>query len=411
MPIHYSGGMYPISYGGTFTLERILGTVPVEPDGSAYFELPALRPVFFVALDENDLSVKRMQSFLSVMPGELTSCAGCHEQRPQTPASSGYPGAALQALRRPPSRIEPVRDAPDVIDFPRDVQPVLDRHCAGCHSYDRPGGGVVLTGDRGPTFSHSYLMLTIRRQLADGRNLPKSNYPPRTLGSSASPLMKKVLYGHNGVNLTPRERTLIRLWIESGAAYAGTYAALGTGTLGEYTENILERPDVEWPGAQASARAIERRCGSCHAGHLALPLTATHEPGRSRRPPGSKPPRWPLSRQLLYNLTRPEKSILLLAPLAREAGGWGVCQDAGGAPVFTAVSDPDYRTILEGVTEAARWLDGIKRFDMPGFRPRGDWVREMERYGILEPGTEPSAVADVYAVERRYWESLWYRPE
>jgi hypothetical protein len=58
--------------GGTFTLQRVLGTVPVEPDGSAYFEVPALRPLFFVALDENDMSVKRMQSFVTVQPGETT---------------------------------------------------------------------------------------------------------------------------------------------------------------------------------------------------------------------------------------------------------------------------------------------------------------------------------------------------
>jgi hypothetical protein len=53
MPVHYTGGMEPISYGGTFTLERILGTVPVEADGSASFEVPALRSVFFVALDQD----------------------------------------------------------------------------------------------------------------------------------------------------------------------------------------------------------------------------------------------------------------------------------------------------------------------------------------------------------------------
>ena len=85
MPIHYTGGMEPISYGGTFTLERLVGTVPVEEDGSAYLELPALRSFFFVALDKNDLSVKRMQSFLTVQPGETTSCVGCHEQRTQAP--------------------------------------------------------------------------------------------------------------------------------------------------------------------------------------------------------------------------------------------------------------------------------------------------------------------------------------
>ena len=68
-PVNFTGGMDPLSYVGTFTLERVLGTVPVEADGSAYFEAPALRSLLFVALDENDLAVKRMQSFTTVAPG------------------------------------------------------------------------------------------------------------------------------------------------------------------------------------------------------------------------------------------------------------------------------------------------------------------------------------------------------
>ena len=87
-PVNFSGGMDLTSWLGTFTLERVLGTVPVESDGSAYFEVPAGRPVFFVALDANDLSVKRMQSFTSIMPGEVLGCVGCHEPRMQTPAST-----------------------------------------------------------------------------------------------------------------------------------------------------------------------------------------------------------------------------------------------------------------------------------------------------------------------------------
>ena len=83
-PVNFSGGMEPLTLGGTFTLAQVLGTVPVEPDGSAYFEVPALRSLFFVALDENDISVKRMQSFVTVQPGETIGCVGCHEQRTQT---------------------------------------------------------------------------------------------------------------------------------------------------------------------------------------------------------------------------------------------------------------------------------------------------------------------------------------
>ena len=88
-PVNDSGKMPPMSFGGTYTLERVLGTVPVEADGSAYLEVPALRSLFFVALDEQGNSVKRMHSFLTVMPGETTSCVGCHEERTGTGLNPG----------------------------------------------------------------------------------------------------------------------------------------------------------------------------------------------------------------------------------------------------------------------------------------------------------------------------------
>ena len=64
-PINFTGGMDPLTYGGSFTLERIVGTVPVEADGSAYVELPALRSFFFVALDKDGMSVKPMLNSFS----------------------------------------------------------------------------------------------------------------------------------------------------------------------------------------------------------------------------------------------------------------------------------------------------------------------------------------------------------
>ena len=418
MPIHYTGGMEPISYGGTFTLERIVGTVPVEPDGSAYFELPALRSFFFVALDENDLAVKRMQSFVTVQPGEMTSCIGCHEQRTQTPSFVSKP---TMAFRRPVSHIDPVPCIPDVLDFTRDVQPILDRHCVVCHDYDKTNhGGVFLCGDHGPLYSHSYFTLTARSQIADGRNKPQSNYPPRALGSSASPLMAKLEPAHYQVRVTARERHVVRLWIETGGAYPGTYAALGTGMIGSYSENQLDRGDVDWPATKAAAEALQRRCVGCHKDRLALPASASDE---HVRPPWEllekDDPRRRLSRHLLYNLTRPEKSMLLLAPLSPAGGGLGLCRqctaDGAAAPASAAVfanpQDHDYQAMLAGVIEAQNRLNQIKRFDMAGFRPRVDWVREMKRYGILQASYHPGDAVDVYATERAYWASLWYHPQ
>jgi len=113
------------------------------------------------------------------------------------------------------------------------------------------------------------------------------------------------------------------------------------------------------------------------------------------------------SRHLVWNLTRPEKSMMLLAPLTREAGGYGLC----GARVFADSSDPDYLLILAAAKEAKQRFEEMKRFDMPGFIPRFDWVREMKRFGLLAETHNPRDPVDYYAVERRYWESQWYRPQ
>jgi mono/diheme cytochrome c family protein len=414
MPIHYTGGMDPVSYGGTFTLERVLGTVPVEPDGSAYLEVPAMRSLILVALNDQSLAVKRMQSFLTVQPGETTSCVGCHEQRSRTPGSLP-PLTALAALQRPASRIQPVVGVPDVIDFPRDIQPILDRHCVSCHGYDKTAQGgpragrLVLSGDHGPMFSHSYYMLTIGGLFADGRNLPRSNYAPKTLGSGASRLLNYFNATHYQAKADARELTLLRLWIDSGAAYPGTYAALGTGMIGGYEENSMVNSDAAWPTTAAGAQVIDKRCAECHRqpGRI-LPRALSDERGVSFWRPDMKDPRLLTSRHIIFNLTQPANSLLLLAPLAADAGGWGLCRATNGAPVFTSTADPDYQTLLAMCSAGRDYLDRAKRFDMPGFEPRKDWVRELKRYGILSP--QHVGQINPYTVEQEYWKSLWHQP-
>jgi hypothetical protein len=267
-------------------------------------------------------------------------------------------------------------------------------------------------------YSHSYFTLSILHQVADGANRPSSNYPPRALGSSASPLMRKVSGQHHGVVLSAGERRLIRMWIESGAAYPGTYAALGTGMIGYAIENSAVRQDLEWASAKPAADAIGRRCLGCHDANKPLPQSFSGDIKIQRPEPPSiygypRPEGVParmmkqFSRHLVWNLTRPEKSMILLAPLTREAGGYGLC----GARVFADSSDPDYLLILAAAKEAKQRFEEMKRFDMPGFIPRFDWVREMKRFGLLAETHNPRDPVDYYAVERRYWESQWYRPQ
>ena len=415
-PINYTGGMDPLTYGGSFTLERAVGTVPVEPDGSAYMELPALRSLFFVALDENDMSVKRMQSFLTVQPGEVTSCVGCHEQRTQ----SYLPDYNLMALKREPSRIEPVAapNTPDVFDFPRDVQPILDALCADCHGYDKTKRGgphaarLILSGDRGPMFSHSYYMMTIGGLFSDGRNRPVSNYPPRTIGSSASRILKMIDGSHHDVRATDHQKKILRLWIEVGAPYPGTYAALGTGMIGGYAQNKPVGTDYKWPTTKAGAEVIKRRCNSCHQKERRLPLALSDERGVSFWQPNMTDQRLKFSRHIVFNLTRPDKSLILLAPLSETAGGFGICAKKDGKPAqaFTSTDDSDYQKLLAMVAAGKQQLEKIKRFDIPGFRPREAYIREMKRYGILPKTLGPNDPVDPYATDQVYWRSLWHRP-
>ncbi len=372
MPVHFNGGMESISSGGSFTLARILGTVPVEEDGSANFEVPALRSVFFVALDKHDLSVKRMQSFYTAQPGEVSGCVGCHEQRTQT-----LPHARLKNLaanRRRPAKIEPIADIPGPFDYPRDIQPILDRHCVECHSPDRYEGHVDLTGDHLMHFSMSYRTITDLQLVADGRNQPFGDRAPRTIGSSASRLMKLIDGNHYDAKLSDHERQLIRLWIDSSATYAGTYASLGCGM---YT--------VPVPG-----ETLQGRCLKCHKG-----------PDKER-PIAVKGH----SLESLCNLDRPPKSLLLRAPLAKSAGGLELC----GPAVFQDTQDPDYQKLLAAVQVGARQLAEGKRFDMPGFQPNRFYLREMRRWGFLPMGLQPQEPIDYYAVDQAYWKSFWWQP-
>jgi len=377
-------------------------------------EVPANRGLFFVALDENNNSVKRMQSFLTVMPGETTSCVGCHEQRTNTP--SNISTSSLVALKRPLRKITPIPGIPDVFDFPRDIQPILDKLCLGCHDYEATeeggprAGGVILSGDHGPFYSHSYYTLTYRHQFVDGRNQPKSNLPPRSIGSSASPLMKKIDGSHYNVKATPYETDMIRYWIECGSPYPGTYAALGCGMIGGYTENRQDVSDRLWPETKAADKVIENRCAGCHDKFQPLPMAISDN---RNVPPWDANPGY-VPRHLIYNLTRPEKSLILLVPLSKQSGGYGLCKDKNtdeGTAVFVDTDDPGYQVILDMCKGGKKQLDKIKRFDMTDFRPRPAYVREMKRYGILPENLAANARIDPYTIDRAYWQSLWYNPE
>ncbi len=378
-PVNFSGGMQPLTIGGTFTLAEVVGEVPVEEDGSAYMELPALRSLFFVALDENDVSVKRMHSFHIVQPGETTSCVGCHEQRLRAPLSKT---ADLMALRRRPSPVQPIGDVPSVLDFTRDIQPILDRHCVECHNPDKREGKVDLAGDKTAMYTVSYWTMQTRGLVVDGRNQPRGNRPPYSYGSATSRLMKLIDGSHYEAKPSELERKTVRLWIETSATYPGTYASLGCGSYPVY---VPYGP-------------LMKRCGGCHVQEI--------NDRNGKRKVLAINGGWGRSLEPLSNLSRPEKSYLLRAPLAKKAGGLGLCKEA----VFQDTQDPLYQQTLTAIRDAHNRLMQGKRFDMPGFRPNQHYLREMQRFGILPKDLGPEDPVDCYTTDRAYWDSFYWQP-
>lgn len=203
--------------------KQVLGTVPVEPDGSAYFTAPARVALAFQALDASGMAVQTMRSLTYLQPGEQTSCVGCHEHRATTPQSQ----ASALALQRPPTEIAPGPDGSRPLSYPILVQGVLDKHCVRCHAGTEAAGGVVLTGEPSGAFSASYLALAPLVPFSEWKGTPGENLEPLThpndFGARGSALTKLLLSGHEGVSLTEEEMQRLITWMDSNALFYGTF--------------------------------------------------------------------------------------------------------------------------------------------------------------------------------------------
>ncbi|MBR0236785.1 MAG: hypothetical protein IJQ39_01705 [Thermoguttaceae bacterium] len=419
IPVHYNGGMMSVSTGGTFSLERIIGEVPVNEDGSCYMELPANRSLFFIALDKDGKAVKRMHSFTTLMPGENATCIGCHEQRTQTPTAADQK-RLFDAMTHAPAKPQKVEGVPEVFDYMRDIRPIVDKYCVECHREDNMQAGVNLSSDlKVSSFVASYSTLSHRNggMLGDNRNRPQSDFPPYTIGSAASTFYQMLENGHPDKDgkvrytVTPEDLRMVRYWIESGANYAGTYAADACGELrwhySPYDKDGIERgravnADEDWPETKAMAEVINRRCASCHNGEKRLPSRLTEMTKFAN-------PGWTV------NLSYPEKSRLIRGPLAAEAGGMQRCWkevDGKRVPeiVFKDKSDPDYQTMLKAI-ERGRHFVTVERTHFSfaptqPFYPNEWYVREMKRYGVLPPDFQFGTPINPYETDQKYWELL-----
>jgi hypothetical protein len=412
-PIRF-GGHLGISGGEQYNVTRYLGSVPVEEDGSAHFKVPAVRSLSLIAVDDAGREVKYMRTQVNVMPGEVVGCVGCHEHRTQPPESPSYLSGLL-AMKRPAS--EPqlpagLRHTP--VSYTRDVQPILDRHCVECHSVEKPEGRIVLEGDRTPKWSVAYSQLFAAGQIKTVGNPKVGNDPVSPIAAAASPLVALLSSDHYDVRATEEEILTVRTWINEDAKYGPYSMTSWSGRL-----------HPEDPVPPCDTRILMKRCDSCHVDtRQASPRwDGTIEGDRNGRYCG--PNAWPEDNQIygasrresLINLDFPEKSLLLLAPLAKEAGGLGWCEQtdakskvrrqykqAEPAVVFKSKDETDYEALLASIQVARDYFTkNIRRFDMPGYRPNRFLLTYMKNWGVLpadydvsKDGWDAERIDDLY---------------
>ncbi|MCK5001271.1 MAG: hypothetical protein KAS23_17125 [Anaerohalosphaera sp.] len=223
-PPHEIGLRLPTGLDSVILARYVLGTVPVEEDGSAHFVVPAGKELFFQALDEEGLAVQSMRSATWVQPGEKLVCQGCHEPRNRTPQAANVP----VAMQREPSKITPDVDGTNPFSYPRLVQPVLDRNCLPCHQKNpgkapRLDSEVVVKGRQ--KWYASYFSLAPKYgfwQYGD-----RHRTTPGKFGARASKLYEMLKKGHNDVKLSDEEMHRITVWLDSCSIFYGVYEKVG----------------------------------------------------------------------------------------------------------------------------------------------------------------------------------------
>ena len=218
----------PISMHFVESVKRVLGTAPVEPDGSVFFKMPTGKSVYFQLLDESYMAVQTMRSFVGVQPGEVRGCSGCHEGNGTTPVDR-----TGKALLREPAEITPPPWGEATIGYRRFVQPVLDRYCVSCHSpAGQSGRKLDLTFRKTKFFGEPYETL-IAKQIAyvfpsepaywkrRARDVYTVARPLEYLSVKSKLISNASTGRHHGVKVDATSLRQLIAWIDCNGPYYG----------------------------------------------------------------------------------------------------------------------------------------------------------------------------------------------
>lgn len=320
------GSQSPAMNWHSFENKRILGTVPVEADGSAHFSVPSDTFIYFQLLDQEGKMVQSMRSGTIIQSGEMQGCVGCHEHRVETPPPSMR---GLQALERAPSPMGEGYGAGRLFSYLSEVQPVFDRHCVKCHDFGTPEGkNLNLAGDKELVFNASYADLQRRKLVTLAGGGRAEIYPAKSWGSHASALTEH-LKDHSETHLTDNEKRKIYTWMDLNGVYYPTYDCA-------YPDNPAGRS----PLTSQQFNRLAELCGF----NTELGLKWKTHPGA------------------MISFDRPEKSPCLQA---------------------LEKNSVQYNEALAIIRQGAETLKATPRADMPGFVPSDSDLQRTKRYEEL----------------------------
>jgi hypothetical protein len=338
---------YPVTGLGTYYVKDYYGTVPVDENGSAYFEAPSNVELYFIAVDKDGKEIQRMGSVTQITTGETVSCIGCHEDRLSAPKANRK---AMKRLKKPADKIQPPSWGAGPVDYIKQVQPVWDKHCVKCHNGTKADGGVDMTADRTRFFNMSFDSLCMRDspnvhyfqdptfiEYYFGGRGPSGVFPAMKTGSQVSKLTKMLESGHHDIKLSADEYERIFVWIDANIPYYSTWDMTRPYMTGGRDLMVLPRgvTDAEFAGWKKVVVAF---------------LKAKKQKLTSAS----------------INFSHPELSRILMRNLAKRAGGWE--KDEGKA-IFKSKDDLEYKKLLEALQVAGRAVKQYPRIDMPGAKP------------------------------------------
>jgi formylglycine-generating enzyme required for sulfatase activity len=179
-----------------------------------------------------------MRSWFTAMPGEAVSCAGCHEDRNASPPFEFTPIG-----QRVVDEITPWYGPARGFNFDREVQPVLNRYCVGCHdgrvddagreSMDLRGKEWITDytsayhygGDDAGRFTTSYAALHrfVRRP---GLESDYHVLMPMEFHADTTELVQILARGHHKVQLDSEAWDRLITWIDLNAPFHGTWTEI-----------------------------------------------------------------------------------------------------------------------------------------------------------------------------------------